>query len=202
MVYSWAVGRLTPLVLLEHLVRSRNSHGSLYWRYLRWAVRRREDASELLNRHAQWLIIMQVVVVHAPRSCVAASGLFGPLGDAPLQIVDVADAAKIDVMYKLVQDCDTARPFQSGQDLNRSTDRHARRMKQISDLAASRGMVLTTNFRQAIAFRWCPLVCPGPLAPTEIEENASKTDSCNPGTAHASSTVDGRGDDSARHDLA
>jgi hypothetical protein len=142
----------------------------MYWRHLQWIVSRKDDASELLNRHPQWLIVMQVVVEHAPRRRVASSGFFGLLGDAPLQIIDLADAVKIDAMSKLAQDCDNARLFKSGQELNLLADQHALRMKHISELVASREMALTTDFRPSIAFLWCPLMCPGPCAPTNGEE--------------------------------
>jgi hypothetical protein len=130
----------------------------------------------------------------------ASSGLFGLLGDAPLQIVDLADAVKIDAMYKLAQDCDFARPFNSGQDLFPTDDMHELRMRQLIDYAASQILGLTTSLRLAIAFRWCPLMCPGPFAPRNVEENVSPNDFTKPGRKVANLTVNGPDDDRPRRD--
>ncbi|KAL4745508.1 hypothetical protein BDW72DRAFT_211287 [Aspergillus terricola var. indicus] len=51
------------------------------------------------------LVVVLVVVIHADRKTGAESGLFGLLGDAPVQIVEVADQARIDAYFALVDAC-------------------------------------------------------------------------------------------------
>jgi hypothetical protein len=60
----------------------------------------------LLNRKPKWLIVMRIVVTHAPQRTIATSGLYGLLGDAPVQIIDVADRDRIDGLYALSEQCE------------------------------------------------------------------------------------------------
>jgi hypothetical protein len=57
---------------------------------------------EILSRRLRWQVVMRVVVIHGPRS-VHTSGLFSILGNAPVQMVDDRDRARIHAMYNLAE---------------------------------------------------------------------------------------------------
>lgn len=61
-------------------------------------VSRRIDA---LWRLPSWVIVVGVVVIHVDFGTAAATGLFGLLGDAPLQIVDISDRARVNALFNL-----------------------------------------------------------------------------------------------------
>lgn len=55
------------------------------------------------TRSSDWLVVMQFIVVHSRFEAAAATGLFGLLGDGPVQIVNVAEEARVDAFFDLAE---------------------------------------------------------------------------------------------------
>lgn len=63
----------------------------------RWT---RPELARLIRTRQEWMVtVAPPVVVHADAK--DAAGLFGPLGDAPVQLVDLDDGATLDRMFSL-----------------------------------------------------------------------------------------------------
>ncbi|OJJ96908.1 hypothetical protein ASPACDRAFT_46434 [Aspergillus aculeatus ATCC 16872] len=58
---------------------------------------------EILSRFACWQVIVRGMAIHADRRTGAESGLFGLLGDAPVQIVDVSDHGRVEAYWRLAE---------------------------------------------------------------------------------------------------
>lgn len=61
-----------------------------------------------LRKLSEYLMVVQTIVIHSDFRAAAATGLFGLLGVAPIQIIDMADEAKVSAFYDLAQDCEEA----------------------------------------------------------------------------------------------
>ncbi|KAL4971511.1 hypothetical protein BDW66DRAFT_165119 [Aspergillus desertorum] len=116
--------------------------------------------STLLAPRSCWRIVVHVVVIHADRKTGAEPGLFGFLGDAPVQIVDVADQARIDAYFALVDACraNDAYPRDATRALAESAPAQVR--GSVAGLFESQGP--PSVLVPAIMFRFCP---------TRAEEN-------------------------------
>ncbi|KAI1141766.1 hypothetical protein F5Y05DRAFT_272393 [Hypoxylon sp. FL0543] len=68
------------------------------------------DIIGLLRLRSSWLVVVYVVVVHMDLEVALATGLFGLLGDAPVQIVDLRDQARIDAFNKLALTSEQRKP--------------------------------------------------------------------------------------------
>jgi hypothetical protein len=123
------------------------------------------DASriQVFNRHPQWLVVMHLVVIHAPKRVSAASGLFGLLGDAPIQIVETAECHKMEAMYGFAEQW--RQPDQTGirRSRNELEDRLERELVPSwnPDIASE----YATSIRAAVMFRACHLNCSSSDAP-------------------------------------
>jgi hypothetical protein len=98
-----------------------------------------------------WLIAMRVVVIHSDFASAAATGLFGLLGDAPVQIVPASEG--------VAEDCRRGRSIIVVQDLKRSSH---------EELSQELRCVLVKKFdpedlvaivRPTIMFRLCSHMC-------------------------------------------
>ncbi|KAI4869844.1 hypothetical protein F4820DRAFT_405237 [Hypoxylon rubiginosum] len=54
-----------------------------------------KQMTDLFRLRPSWLVVVYVVVVHVDPEAATATGLFGLLGDAPVQIVDLRDEARV-----------------------------------------------------------------------------------------------------------
>ncbi|KAI1410392.1 hypothetical protein F5Y13DRAFT_192253 [Hypoxylon sp. FL1857] len=61
-----------------------------------------EHIIKLLHLRSSWLVVVYLAVVHMDHEAAAATGLFGVLGDAPVQIVDLRDKARVNAFNTLV----------------------------------------------------------------------------------------------------
>lgn len=155
-----------PLRCLEHVMSARNSSGSIMKNYARDMPG--SSHFEVYNRHPQWLVVMYVVVIHAPPRIIAASGLFGLLGDAPIQIIDLADDDRIEAMFEFVERWSelTQGPGEQG-GIRCSRSRQEAYLKELmipsgdSDVASN-----ATDIRPAVMFGVCHQNCsPSDLPP-------------------------------------
>ena len=56
-----------------------------------------------LNRLSVWRVVMKIVIVHADAATAAKAGLFGLLGDARVQVIDVDDEEPTHAYYDLAE---------------------------------------------------------------------------------------------------
>ncbi|RDW81482.1 2EXR domain-containing protein [Aspergillus mulundensis] len=61
--------------------------------------------SRVLALRPSWRVVVYVVVIHAGRKAGAESELFGLLGDAHMQIIDVASRDRVDAYFRLFEAC-------------------------------------------------------------------------------------------------
>jgi hypothetical protein len=60
-----------------------------------------EERIGALQKLRRGAVIMRINVVHTTIENAAKAGLFGLLGDAPIQIVDVSDTQRLDAFFDL-----------------------------------------------------------------------------------------------------
>lgn len=57
------------------------------------------DDFDDLNKMPSWLVVTRVIIIHASQEYAAKTGLFGLLGDAPVQVAEVSDEARVEAFY-------------------------------------------------------------------------------------------------------
>jgi hypothetical protein len=164
--YSGYSGQTDPLRCLEHTVLMRSSRGSMMKNYLSTSIGR--DRLEVFDQHQQWLVVMHLVVIHAPTRIVAESGLFGLLGDAPIQIVEVANVDEIEAMYKFAEQCyERTRGLCKKSEFRRSGAALEKYLNHLLTPAYGPDRVpsYATSIRAAVMFRVCHQNCSPPDPP-------------------------------------
>ena len=84
---------------------------------------------ELVELLPKWLVVMRTIIIHCDYKTAAMTGLFGPLGDALIVIVDVCkDPERAEALFKFAKICeyqgqgeDQAEPILVSQDFRRET---------------------------------------------------------------------------------
>ncbi|KAI4729120.1 hypothetical protein E4T49_03043 [Aureobasidium sp. EXF-10728] len=120
------------------------------------------DELKVINAYKQlsaWLVVMRVVVVHAHLDAAAATGLFGLLGDAPVQIVPASDQDKLNRFYGLAEECERRQPVTVAQDLTRQSADSIRENLRRVITTKFHSDELTTIMHPAIMFRLCTRMC-------------------------------------------
>jgi hypothetical protein len=117
----------------------------------------------ILSCRSKWHVVMRIVVIHAPRS-VHTTGLFGILGDAPIQIVDIRDQEKIHAMYDLAEACEKRSTIEvkTPQSFYRSSVQEMETFLQDSVIDIFGKAEWPFELRPTVMFRWCPLMCNHP----------------------------------------
>ncbi|KAK5161101.1 hypothetical protein LTS14_000897 [Recurvomyces mirabilis] len=83
---------------------------------------RHKDECHSLKQLQKWLVVMRIIVVHADLRTAAATGMFGLLGDATLQVVDVADQGRLEKFVDLAEEYEkTMSAVVTPQDLTRES---------------------------------------------------------------------------------
>ncbi|PYI03568.1 hypothetical protein BO78DRAFT_268735, partial [Aspergillus sclerotiicarbonarius CBS 121057] len=98
-------------------------------------------------------VVERIVVIHTDARTGAQSGLFGLLGDAPVQIIDVADEVQIDRFFTFAAKCydENRIPVDLQRD---SPDVVTGKMRQ-SILEKYKSDEIFQKLRPAIMFRLC-----------------------------------------------
>jgi hypothetical protein len=112
----------------------------------------------LLNRRSKWMVVVDTVVTHASARTAASLGLYGLLGDAPVQIVGLTEHERIDAYYTLAEQCEhgaTTNP--SRQSVRRSGEKLEQGLKRLVTSGE-----LTASLCPAVIFRLCPFKCNQP----------------------------------------
>ncbi|KAH0344405.1 chromate transporter, partial [Aureobasidium melanogenum] len=103
-----------------------------------------------------WLVVMHVVVVYSDLRSAAATGLFGLLGDAPVQIIPVSEEAKTDSLYDLAERCERGQDVTASQDFTRKSADEMRQELRDEVWLRFKSEDLVAIMHPAIMFRLCP----------------------------------------------
>jgi hypothetical protein len=90
---------------VDFFVERFDACGSLMANYIKYG--NQDPMIALLNRKPKWMVVMRTVVTHASRKAIATSGLYGLLGDAPVQVVHTADRERLDGFDALAEVCES-----------------------------------------------------------------------------------------------
>lgn len=131
-------------------------NGRLYW------TRRPNEEAEFIDAYKQlpsWLVVMRYIVVHSDVHSAAATGLFGLLGDAPVQIIPVSEETKINSFYDLAERCERGKNVTASQDLTRKSAEELRQELRRKVLSRYSSENLAAIMHPAIMFRLCTQMC-------------------------------------------
>lgn len=114
---------------------------------------------EILLQHPRWLVVVRVIVVHCDVRSAAKAGLFGLLGDAPVQIVEVSDQSRIQSYFDFAERCERKRQVVVAQDFRQEpTDLVKKKLRGII-LRQFHSEELAEKMRPAVMFRLCTQNC-------------------------------------------
>jgi hypothetical protein len=119
----------------------------------------RIKALEALLEVPEWRVIVKVVVVHCDLAGAARTGLFGLLGDAPVQIVDASDELKVAGLYNLASESECANPRAVRQNLYSERPWYLSAWLKHHIEVYYRNEALVKSMRPAIMFRLCTRMC-------------------------------------------
>lgn len=114
---------------------------------------------EALKQLSNWLVVMRVIVVHSDLKTAAGTDLFGLLGDAPVQIVDVSEEAKIEAYLDLAETCERKKLVTIGQDFRRESADSMKQDLRAIIMAEFGSEELAAAMRPAVMFRLCTRMC-------------------------------------------
>jgi hypothetical protein len=107
-------------------------------------------------------VVIRVIVVHTTFQNAANSGLFGLLGDAPVQIVNVSDEPRLDALFDFAKRCesDAKRSITKRQDFQRDSPESIKALlkEKLVETFEAAAQALPP-IHPAIMFRFCPLWC-------------------------------------------
>lgn len=107
----------------------------------------------------EWLVVVRVIVIHLDFARAARSGLFGLLGDAPVQVVDAASPL-VSQFYELAEACERkAHAVTAAQDFTRMSASDIDAMVKRVAFKAFHDLELPKRMRPAIMFRLCTKMC-------------------------------------------
>lgn len=154
----------TPSIMLELLYS--NTFGPRPYPFTpdgRFQFRRRpNEKAEFINAYKQlpsWLVVTRIIVVHSHLDSAAATGLFGLLGDAPVQIVPVSEEAKVASFYDLAERCERGKSVIISQDFRQIPVDEMRQYLRCTVLAKFASEDLAAIMHPAIMFRLCTQMC-------------------------------------------
>ncbi|KAJ5152805.1 uncharacterized protein N7482_009283 [Penicillium canariense] len=113
---------------------------------------------KILQKQPSWIVVMRVFVVHASRRFGAVSGMFGLLGDAPVQVVDVADQARVTALFDLAEECERKGNAKVRQKFRRETPESL--SQELQDVVKRRfRSQQAPKMHPALMFRLCTKMC-------------------------------------------
>lgn len=140
--------------------------GSFMFDYLDNTVDGGVDMEERIGAIQQLrngVVVMQIVVVHTTFEAAADTGLFGLLGDACIQLVDVSDEARLNAFYDFAEKCESkAKGFVSRpQDFRRQSPESVRKTltEKLADTFWSQPAQNLPPLSPVIMFRFCSRWC-------------------------------------------
>lgn len=116
-------------------------------------------AMDVLGQLPSWMVVMRVLIVHADFGTAAATGLFGLLGDAPVQVIDVTDEARVNALLDLAERSERNGQVAARQDFHLDS---VELMKQtLTDVIVTTfgSEKVVPPMRPAVMFRLCTDMC-------------------------------------------
>ncbi|KAK3617411.1 hypothetical protein LTR22_026742 [Elasticomyces elasticus] len=116
---------------------------------------------DILRLFPSWLVVMRTIIIHSDYNSAAATGLFGLLGDAPVQVIDVAeDEAKVTAYFALAAACEKkATAIKTAQNFQQESASSMSNRQRNLVMATYRCERLAVTMRPAIMFRLCTQQC-------------------------------------------
>lgn len=106
-----------------------------------------------------WMVVMRVIIIHAEFPSGASSGLFGLLGDAPVQLVDVFDEANVRNYFDMAEKCEPWGLVTIRQDLRRTSGEIYHQILKDAVIYQLGLDVLLCRLHPVIMFRLCTDMC-------------------------------------------
>ena len=107
----------------------------------------------------EWLVVTRVVVIHLDFARAARTGLFGILGDEPVQVLDAA-SPRTSQLYELSESCERgAYAVTAAQDFTRMSTNDMDAMVKRVTFKSFHDRELSMRTRPAIMFRLCTRMC-------------------------------------------
>lgn len=129
--------------------------GSLMRRNFQYIEQYEKDA---LTKLPSWMVVMRTIIIHASHEHAAKTGLFGLLGDAPVQLVDVSDEARVKSFFDLADESQRKGHVIHPQDLHRESAEVVRqKLKHLVDTSYLGDK--RPAMHPAIMFRLCTDMC-------------------------------------------
>lgn len=145
-----------PLLdLVWQAARARRG-ASLRFEFLRYCSRK---YLEIIQRLPRCRVVMRIFVVHASRRFGAATGLFGLLGDARVQIVDVSDQSRVDAFFDLAESCEHKGKATVRQKFRRESAEALQQELKDAVIKQFGSEGNAPEMRPAIMFRFCTKMC-------------------------------------------
>ncbi|KAH0171372.1 hypothetical protein KCU67_g2214, partial [Aureobasidium melanogenum] len=107
----------------------------------------------------EWLVVVRVIIIHLDFAQAAKTGLFGLLGDEPVQIVDAASPL-VSQLYELAETCERgAYAVTAAQNFTQMSASDMDTMVKRVAFKAFHDLELPKRMRPAIMFRLCTEMC-------------------------------------------
>ncbi|KAJ5131880.1 hypothetical protein N7448_006038 [Penicillium atrosanguineum] len=119
-------------------------------------------------------VVMRVFAVHTSVQSAATTGLFGLLGNAPIQVVDVSDQKRLDAFFDLAKNCEPASkrvlPRQNF-NIDSAESFKAALQNRLLDIFEPEDAQTLSSLHPVIIFRLCPKLCNHSYLPCTSEED-------------------------------
>ncbi|KAJ5808365.1 hypothetical protein N7474_009634 [Penicillium riverlandense] len=125
-----------------------------------------EDRVGALQKLQHGAIAMRIIVVHTTFQNAALTGLFGLLGDAPIQLVDVSDEPRLYAFFDFAEKCDSdAKGFTKRQGFHRDSSETVKSIlkEKLAETFGARAAQTLPQIYPAIMFRLCTRLCNRPF---------------------------------------
>lgn len=121
-----------------------------------------EERIGALQQLRHGIVVMRIIVVHTTFETAAKTGLFGLLGDACIQLVDVSDEPRLNAFFDFAKECESAaKGVTRMQDFYRESSEIARRSlkDKLADTFGAQAAQKLPPMCPAIMFRLCSHWC-------------------------------------------
>lgn len=119
----------------------------------------KQHVLDCLGELSAVLVVMRIIVVHCDFETGASTGLFGWFGDAPVQVVDAADEARVGRLFALAVACERAASVVVHQNFHRKPLSVLEREVEDVAIGVYHSEELATVLHPAYMFRLCTQMC-------------------------------------------